>query len=137
MAGPFKMYNGSWVEDFLEESSTQLPGPTVASLQTDNNAAVTWGSVGGVVAILVAATGFLAAARAKIQAVDRVLSRVQSGLGAALNFLSRNRGQNDASTSPMASPGAGGTSGLRNATDSVRIEMRGCAQREGGRTMWV
>ena len=136
MAGPFKMYNGSWVEDLLEESSTQLPGPTVASLQTDNNAALTWGSVGGVVAILVAATGFLAAARAKIQAVDRVLSRVQSGLGAALNFLSRNRGQNDASTSPMATPGVGSSSGFRNATDSQQMEMRRCVQREGGRTMW-
>ena len=133
----FQMYNGSWVEDYLDESSTQLPGPTIASIVADNHAAVTWGSVAGVVAFLGAATGFLAAARAKIQAVDRVLSRIQSGLVAAFNFLSRRQQRNDASTSPMASPGVSGTSGLRNATDSVRIEMRGCRQAEGGRTVYL
>ena len=133
----FQIYNGSWVEDHFDESSTQLPGPTIVSGLTDNHAAVTWGSVAGVVALLGAATAFLAAARAKIQAVDRVLSRTQSGLVAAFNFLSRRQQRNDASTSPMASPGVGGTSGLRNATDSVRMEMRECRQTEGGRTVYL
>ena len=132
----FQIYNGSWVEDFLEESSTQLPGPTVASLPTDNQAAVTWGSVGGVVAVLTAVSGVLVAARRKLQAVDNFLSRVQTGLAAVLGFFSRRQAQNDATTSPMSSPGAGGASGFRNATDSDQIELRQCA-REGGRTMWV
>ena len=132
----FQEYNGSWVEDFLEESSTQLPGPTVASLPTDNQAAVTWGSVGGVVAVLTAVSGVLVAARRKLQAVDNFLSRVQNGLAAVLGLFSRRQAQNDASTSPMASPGVSGAPGFRNATDSDQLEMRRC-ERGGGRTMWV
>ena len=132
----FQVYNGSWVEDFLEESSTQLPGPTVASTPTDNQAAVTWGSVGGVVAVLTAVSGVLVAARRKLQAVDNFLSRVQTGLAAVLGLFSRRQAQNDASTSPMSSPGDSGATGFRNATDSDQIEMRRCA-RGGGRTMWV
>ena len=134
----FQIYNGSWVEDFLEESSTQLPsvGPTLASLPTDNQTAVTWGSVGGVVAVLTAASAFLVAARRKLESVDRLLSRIQGGLAAALGFFSRRQAQNDASTSPMSSPGDSGATGFRNATDSDQIEMRRCA-RGGGRTMWV
>ena len=132
----WQIYNGSWVEDVLDDSSTQLPGPTIASLQSSNQAAVTWGSVAGVVAILTAATGFLAAARSKIAAVDRVLSRIQSWFGAALNFLGRRQGQNDASTTPMASPEVGGVPALRNATDSQQMEMRRCREGER-RSMWV
>ena len=132
----FQVYNGSWVEDFLEESSTQLPGPTAASLPADNQTAVTWGSVGGVVAVLTAVSGVLVAARRKLQAVDNFLSRVQTGLAAVLGFFSRRQAQSDATTSPMASPGASGAPGFRNATDSDQLEMRRCNRGEG-RTMWV
>ena len=93
--------------------------------------------VGGrVVAVLTAVSGVLVAARRKLQAVDNFLSRVQNGLAAVLGLFSRRQAQNDASTSPMASPEVSGAPGFRNATDSDQLEMRRC-ERGGGRTMWV
>ena len=135
-------YNGSMIEDFFaEESSTILPGPTVVSVPTDNSTAVTWGSVAGVVAFLMAVSGALVAARRKLQAVDRVLSRVQSGLATILSLFVRRQGGQDATTSPMGTPGPASGVPFRNATDSDRqhIEMRGrsghCEQ--GARSLWV
>ena len=122
----FSLYTGSSVDDyFYEESSTTLPSPTVASVQPDSEA-VTWGSVGGVIGALMLVSGVLVALRRKLAAVDRFLATLQSGFRAALNLL-RPHQAHDASTSPMATPSAGGVP-FRNATDSEHrnaIEMQG------------
>ena len=123
----YSLYTGSSVVDYFhgEESTTGLPIATIASAHADTSA-VTWGSVGGVVGFLMLALTILVALRRKLAAVDHFFATLQSGFRAALNVL-RPHHAHDPSTSPMATPSAGGVP-FRNATNSERrnaIEMRG------------
>ena len=123
----FSLYTGSSLDDYFnaEEPTNSSHVATIASSEGDTSA-VTWGSVGGVVGFLMLASTILVALRRKLAAVDRFLATLQSGFRAALNVL-RPLQAHDASTSPMATPAAGGAP-FRNATDSDRrnaIEMRG------------